>query len=193
MPFRARGPKRVRTRHRQRWRHGNGVESAYGPDTTGCRAPAAPRTSARVGEGPRCGSREQARSVTKPHLRIVLALVTASALVSVAPVSAAISEPEHSTWASNAARSANLRFAWEWRFPLPGAGAASLDPPTWTRRKPVCPLVDLTSPRNPAGIPGRAGDGYNVYYLAIVERREIQCPRARKLARRHWIRGTAPR
>ena len=130
--------------------------------------------------------------MTKPHLRIVLALVTASALVSVAPVSAAISEPEHSTWASNAARSANLRFAWEWRFPLPGAGAASVDPPTWTRRKPVCPLVDLTSPRNPAGIPGRAGDGYNVYYLAIVERRQIQCPRARKLARRHWIRGSAP-
>lgn len=58
-------------------------------------------------------------------------------------------------------------------------------------KREVCSRVDFTK-TIPSGLGGEAGGGYNVYYLAIVSKRNMGCKRARQLAREHWSLNEAP-
>jgi hypothetical protein len=71
------------------------------------------------------------------------------------------------------------------------SATAGTTPPAWTRRKPVCHEILLTSPEHPSGVDGVPAGGYSAYVLSVVAKHGLGCTRARQLAREHWETGSA--
>jgi len=71
------------------------------------------------------------------------------------------------------------------------SATAGTTPPAWTRQKPVCDKILLTSPEHPSGVAGVPAGGYNAYVLSVIAKRGLGCTRARQLAREHWETGSA--
>jgi len=67
----------------------------------------------------------------------------------------------------------------------------SADPPTWTKTRPVCQRISLTT-QYPSGVSGPLAGGYNAFSLVVVRKAGMGCDRARRFARRDWIDGHGP-